>query len=281
MPTPNVGKQAAIGKPPMNLLEPVVGGTRQTPAQFATPPTTSKAATESTSDGGSVSSAARDTATVLTLSKTAQASMANETAGKKDFAAVAKDARAIIDAKYAELAAKGAPMDYVHATRESWDTVYGGLDRRSLFAIASNSDGGFSKEEQDTAQSIMSQQQGQAMMVADPTGNDPAARYRAGVSFLDGVSDEEKSSNNWAVQRAATQFGYEQTVRDRGQEPENLDSDSPLVRMIKGALHGLKDKEPGAVATGGYVKDLKDMPLFRNGVPTVAAGVDRSLNIKA
>lgn len=34
-------------------------------------------------------------------------------------------------------------------------------------------------------------------------------------------------------------------------------------------------------ATGGYVKDLEDMPPFRNGVPPVAAGADRPLDIKA
>ncbi|PWC48349.1 hypothetical protein [Azospirillum sp. TSA6c] len=268
----------------MNVLNPT-GTSRQPPVQFASTPPTSKGTAEATGESGGPTGGARDTAAVVTLSKTAQTSLsgqaAAQSAGKKDFVTVAKDARTTIDAKYAELAAKDKPMDYMHATQESWDTVFGGLDRRSLYAIASNSDGSFSKDEQDTAQSIMSQQQGQAMMAADPTGNNPAARYRAGASFLDGASDEEKTSNNWAVQRAAVQFGYEQSMRDSGQEPDTLDSGSPLVRMIKGALDSLKDKAPGAVATGGYVKDLKDMPLFRNGVPPVADGADRPLDIKA
>ncbi|CAO3360276.1 hypothetical protein [Azospirillum palustre] len=266
----------------MNVLTPM-GTRRQPPVQLANTPPDSKGTAEEAGESGGPTSGARDTAAVVMLSKTAQTSLsgqaAAQSAGKKDFTTVAKDARTTIDAKYAELAGKGKPMDYMHATQESWDTVFGGLDRRSLFA--SNSDGSFSKDEQDTAQSIMSQQQGQAMMAADPTGNNPAARYRAGASFLDGVSDEEKTSDNWAVQRAAVQFGYEQSMRDSGQEPDALDSDSPLVRMIKGALDGLKDKAPGAVATGGYVKALKDMPLFRDGVPPVAAGADRPLDIKA
>ncbi|UKJ71869.1 hypothetical protein [Azospirillum brasilense] len=267
----------------MNVMEPSVGAARQPTTLFATTPSASKAAGTKDTAGGSAS--ARDAAAVVTLSETAQASLvtqtAPQTAGKKDFATVAKDARAAIDAKYAELAANGKPMDYMHATQESWDTVYGGLDRRSLFAIASNSDGSFSKDEQDTAQSIMSQQQGQAMMAADPTGNDHAARFRAGVAFLEGVSDEEKASANWAVQRAANQFGYEQTMRSSDREPDDLDSESPLVAMIKGAMDRLKDKSPEAVATGGYVKDLKDMPLFRDGVPVVAAGPGPSLDIRA
>ncbi len=270
----------------MNVMEPSVGAVRQ-PAPLST--TTSSApkhaAEAKEATVGPPSDGARDTAAVVTLSETAQASLvtqtATQTAGKKDFATVAKDTRAAIDAKYAELAANGKPMDYMHATQESWDTVYGRLDRRALFAIASNSDGSFSKDEQDTAQSIMSQQQGQAMMAADPTGNDLAARFRAGVAFLEGVSDEEKGSANWAVQRAANQFGYEQTMRSSGREPDDLDSENPLVAMIKGAMDRLKDKSPESVATGGYVKDLKDMPLFRDGVPAVAAGPGPSPQIRA
>ncbi|CAO3415761.1 hypothetical protein [Azospirillum argentinense] len=269
----------------MNVMEPSVGAARQpAPLSATTPPVSKSAAGTKDTTGGS-SNGARNTAAVVTLSETAQASLvtqtAPQTAGKKDFATVAKDARATIDAKYAELAANGKPMDYMHATQESWDTVYGGLDRRALFAIASNSDGSFSKDEQDTAQSIMSQQQGQAMMAADPTGNDHAARFRAGVAFLEGVSDEEKASANWAVQRAANQFGYEQTMRSSGREPDDLDSENPLVAMIKGAMDRLKDKSPESVATGGYVKDLKDMPLFRDGVPAVAAGPGPSPQIRA
>jgi len=30
-------------------------------------------------------------------------------------------------------------------------------------------------------------------------------------------------------------------------------------------------KDFATVATGGYVKDLKDMPLFRDGVPAIPA----------
>ncbi|WP_454019109.1 hypothetical protein [Azospirillum sp. Marseille-Q6669] len=269
----------------MNVTEPSVGAARQPAPLSATTSSAPKHAAEAKEATGGPSNGTRDAAAVVTLSESAQASLASQTsiqaAGKKDFATVAKEARAAIDAKYAELAANGKPMDYMHATQESWDTVYGGLDRRSLFAIASNSDGSFSKDEQDTAQSIMSQQQGQAMMAADPTGNDHAARFRAGVAFLEGVSDEEKGSANWAVQRAATQFGYEQSMRSSGREPDDLDSESPLVAMIKGAMDRLKDTSPESVATGGYVKDLKDMPLFRDGVPTVAAGPGPSLDIRA
>ncbi|MBK3803601.1 hypothetical protein GAY33_31230 [Azospirillum brasilense] len=269
----------------MNVMEPSVGAARQPAPLSTTTSSAPKHAAEAKEATVGPPDGARNTAAVVTLSETAQASLvtqtAPQTAGKKDFATVAKDARATIDAKYAELAANGKPMDYMHATQESWDTVYGGLDRRALFAIASNSDGSFSKDEQDTAQSIMSQQQGQAMMAADPTGNDHAARFRAGVAFLEGVSDEEKASANWAVQRAANQFGYEQTMRSSGREPDDLDSENPLVAMIKGAMDRLKDKSPESVATGGYVKDLKDMPLFRDGVPAVAASAGTPLQTMA
>lgn len=236
-----------------------------------------EAKTGSSGSSGSV----RGLAAIITLSTMAQLSLSNQAVGNKDFATTTRDTRAAIDAKYAEMAAQGTPMDYMHATQDSWDTVYGGLDRRSPFAIASNSSGSFSKDEQDTAQSIMSQQQGEAMMAADPTGRNPSARYRAGIAFLKRASDDEKASSNWAAQRAAVQFGYEQFMWDNGQAPDNADSDSPLVRMIKDALEGLRDKAAGSVATGGYIEDLTDLPLFCDGMPTGAAGTEGLLDLKA
>lgn len=239
--------------------------------------------------GAAAPAGGRELAAVVRLSAQAMTIVANQgqapdpgqAAGKKDFTTVVQDARRALDSRYAEREAAGKPMDYQHATQESWDSVYGGLDRRALYAIASNSGGAFSKDEQDTAQSIMSRQQGQAMMAADPGGNDVAARYKAGITFLEGASDEEKSSANWAMQRAATQFGYENASRQQGHEPETLDSDSPVVRMIKGALDGLKDKAPGAVAAGGYVHDLSEVPLLRGGGPDAAAGTAEPVNITA
>lgn len=289
----------------MNVPGPL-SGSAASPTVAFTPSSPAKASSGPTAPAGPDRTDARRStgsgaATVVTLSDTARTTLvaqttmeqtaAEQTAAEqtapapsvatKGFATVAQDARAALDARYGELAAKGKPMDYMHATQESWDAVYGGLDRRALFAIASNSGGKFSKDEQNTAQSIMSQQQGQAMMAADPAGNDHAASYRAGIAFLDGVSDEEKASVNWAVQRAAVQFGYETTMRESGREPEKLDSGSPLVRMLKGAMDTLKDKAPRPVAPGGYVNDLSELPLLRDAMNGAKPSSEKPFTIMA
>ncbi|WP_448207875.1 hypothetical protein [Azospirillum sp. sgz302134] len=179
--------------------------------------------------------------------------------GQRSFSAVADDAREALDAGYASMAKAG---------QKDMNTLFGAFDRRSLYAIASNSGKQFSKDEQAAAQSAMARQQDDAMKAANPTGADPAAAYRAAIAFLDKeASEEEKSSAGWSLQRAAVQFGYESSMRRKGEEPTRLDSASPLARMLKGALDSQPDKAAKAISGGGYVKDLANSPLFRDGVP--------------
>lgn len=169
-------------------------------------------------------------------------------------ATVGNDARATLDAGYRKLAKTGD----VYTTAEEWKTAFGGMGRRSLYAVASNKGGQFSKEEQGAAQYLMAQQQGAAMGLAFGGIQfqiDPAAGYKSGMEFLDSVSAEEKASFEWAVQRAASQYAYEVlTLRD-GKEPEILDSSNPIVKMIKGALEAL-------AATDDPSKVLEDMPQY-------------------
>ncbi len=201
-------------------------------------------------------------ATVVSLSVTATtattASAAKEpAAGKKDFATVAKDARAVIDAGYEKI---GKTND-MHTTEAEWKTVMGGLDRRSLYAIASNQGGQFSEVEQGAAEYTMNKQLDVAFGFDNPanTAHPTAAMSKAGIKFLDGVSDEEKSSLNWAKQRAATQFTYEVQSKQEGQEPENLDSDSPLVKLIKGGLDRLRQTDDSS-------QQLEDTPQYKQAV---------------
>jgi len=172
---------------------------------------------------------------------------------KKDFAAVATDARATLDAAYRK---RGKTGDIY--TAEEWKTTFAGFDRRSLYAVASDAGGQFSKEEQGATKYLMAQQQGAAMGLADGAirfDSDPAAGYKAGIEFLGSVSEEEKAGFEWAVQRAASQYAYEVLARRDGGEPENLDSTNPVVKMIKGALDAL-------AATDDPSKLLEDMPQY-------------------
>jgi hypothetical protein len=118
------------------------------------------------------------------------------------------------------------------------------------------------------------------MKQADPTGTDAAAGLKAGIAFLDGVSEEEKASANWSVQRAAAQLGYENTMRAQDKVPLLPESSSPIVRMIKGAMQAKAGETFESMAGGGYVKDLSDMPLFRKGVPNVMGYLTMPVDVK-
>jgi hypothetical protein len=212
----------------------------------------------------------------------------SSSAGKAP-AQVAADARASMDANYAAMKASGKPFDYNSFEGKDWHALMGNLDRRSLNAVSTNSGGQFSRQEQDMAQSMMSQQQGLAMGLysgpssqagkyIDPFAGDVAAKLKAGVKFLDGVSNDEKASVPWAFSRASAQYGYEAMSEKQGETPENLDSDSPLVRLIKAALDSMKDRPDRATTTGPIrtAEDLKKQPWFEGFERQLDAAIQQS-----
>ncbi|WP_448204392.1 hypothetical protein [Azospirillum sp. sgz302134] len=188
----------------------------------------------------------------------------------------AKDARARMDAQYKAMKDSGKPFDFNAWEGRDWNTVMGDLDRRSLYAISSNTGGLFSEEEQDTARSMMVQQQGLAMGLysgptrlegsfSDPFGGDRTAQMKAGVKFLDQVSDEEKTSVTWAMDRAGAQRGYEaskRNTRDELEELKKLDSQTPLQRLLKAAADAMKKKSAGGTAEDSENLD-SDNPMVR------------------
>lgn len=195
-------------------------------------------------------------AAVIELSALARAAM--PTGIQKDFASVAKEARATLDAGYRNLKTDAESL-YMRGTQADWNTAFGGMDRRSLYAVASNKDGQFTDHEQELARSLMSKQQGDAMGLGGPVGADSdfAAIYEAGIKFLDSVSAEEKAGSfEWALQRANVQYGYEAAMRQQGKEPENFDTTHPVVRALKAAMDALS-------ATNDPSKRLEDMPLYK------------------
>ena len=229
----------------------------------------------------------------------------------KTLPEAAKDARARMDAQYEAMDASGKPFDPNAFEGRDWNTVMGDLDRRSLYAISSNSGGLFSEEEQETARSMMIQQQGLAMGLysgptrlegtfVDPYNGDMSAHMKAGIQFLDKVSDEEKTSIDWAMDRAGAQWNYEASRRNARKEleeleklsdgtpvgmllksardlarknakregagePENLDSDNPLAKLVKSAMDTMIN-DPSRGMTHGLIRtaeDLKDQPWFK------------------
>lgn len=138
----------------------------------------------------------------------------------KTFADVALDARKRMDEKYALMKDSGKPYDNSPLDRNS---LMGDLDRRSLYAVATNEGGQFSKEEQASAQELMRQQaqlatgyyvgpQDQKKNWRDPFANDPVGRAKAALNFLDNMSPEEKSTPQWLTQRATIQAALDQAT---------------------------------------------------------------------
>ncbi len=180
---------------------------------------------------------------------------------KKDFATVAKDARSTLDAVYQQ---RGKGTD-IHTTGKEWGAIFAGMDRRSLYAVSSNAGGHFSQDEQRGAAEAMEQQFQRARGI-DPfnpatvpnTASGMAAAAKAGIKFLDSVSDEEKQSVTWAANRSMGQAFYEAVSQGAGEEPENLDSDNPLVKVLKAAMTSARG-DPARDRTEGRMDTLEGL----------------------
>jgi hypothetical protein len=209
-------------------------------------------------------------ATVLSLSPAASAAVSSGNAATKSFAAVTADARTMLTANQAAMKASGhvLGMGENQGTQADIDAAFAGLDRRSLFAIASNSEGLFTDVEQKFAQSAMSQQQAGAMGLNNATGfmSDPSAGFLSGIGFLDSVSPEEKASDNWRVNRAGLQASYRSNFRDdhRGDVAKNVDSGDPVVNLLAKVIQGARDTLT-STTDGSYVTDIGKIPLFADG----------------
>ncbi|KIZ47894.1 MULTISPECIES: hypothetical protein [Rhodopseudomonas] len=138
----------------------------------------------------------------------------------------------------------------------------------------------FTQDEQKQAQSIMSQQLSDAMGLANPFNHsDPAKEYLAGVRFLDAASPEEKASDNWRVNRAIAQTGYESAFAQAraGQKPANVDSGDPVVNMQVQAIHNAEGTW-SSTTDGSYVTDISKITLFSDGKYDSALQQARSQN---
>lgn len=154
------------------------------------------------------------------------------------FADAATDARKRMDDKYALMKNSGKPYDGSDTDRNS---LMGDLDRRSLYAVATNQSGQFSTEEQTAAKGLMRQQERLAFgyysgpadeqkHFVDPYANDPIGRAQAALAFLDHMSPEEKAAPEWLAQH--------QTLSDALAQTGNADS---TIKKSKGHFHNLSE----------------------------------------
>ncbi|MFC0239378.1 hypothetical protein [Rhodopseudomonas telluris] len=165
---------------------------------------------------------ASNAATNLTLSAQAKAQLASATA-TKDFTTVISDSRAAIDKLY-KAANVSAPYD--SSGKPTIDLS--SLDRRALYAIASNAGSKFTEAEQNLAGVTriagFNAALSPATQTAKLTGNYNAV-YKAAADYLDGASSEEKATATWQAERAAVGKGITATQTDPTKVPSGISND--------------------------------------------------------
>lgn len=185
-------------------------------------------------------------------SAAAAPSTAPPTKDTRTFSEVASEARKALDEGYAKLGKTGD----IYTTGKEWDVAgMPALDRRELFAIMKNEGGHFSGAEQNAASAELADRGSAVMTAIDPTMRSSEA-WKASVKFMDEASPEEKSTFEWAKQRAGVQWGYESISNSEGKVPEDLDSGNSLVNMLLKAWRELSNSE-------GTGQVLEDMPSYR------------------
>jgi hypothetical protein len=179
----------------------------------------------------------------------------------KTFADVATDARKRLDEKYALMKNSGAPYNGSDTDRNS---LMGDLDRRSLYAVATNEGGQFSSDEQTAAKGLMRQQErlatgyysgpaDQQKYFTDPYANDPVGRAKAALSFLENMSTEEKAAPEW--------LGQHQTLSDALAQAGSDDS-STTTKKDPGHFHNLSEILADIDTTGSDSKQDSDSNVF-------------------
>ncbi len=167
-------------------------------------------------------SAGNNAATNLTLSAQAKAQLASA-ASTKDFSAVISDSRAALDKLY-KAANVSAPYD--SSGKPTIDLS--SLDRRALYAIASNAGGKFSDAEQTVAAVTriagFNAALSPATQTAKLTGSYNSV-YKAAADYLDGASSEEKATATWQAERAAVGKGITATQADPSKIPSGISND--------------------------------------------------------
>lgn len=168
-------------------------------------------------------------ATNLTLSDAAKAQLA-AAAATPDFTTVTNDARAALDKLYAAAKVTGPLGSDGKATID-----LSSLDRRSLFAIATNSGGKFTPDEQKVASDEQTKRfnaaLGPAASATSMTGSYTVV-YKAALDYLDGASAEEKATATWAAQRAAVLTGYNAARQAQDTAPSGISGD-PVAAYFK------------------------------------------------
>ncbi len=197
-----------------------------------------KAAQGTTTGGANTgTSSALSAATSITLSAEAQAALASI---ERDFATVTADARTNLDALLTAQKLTSPLKDGALAAD------LGKVDRRELYAIATNAGQSFTADEQKAA-TIELQNRFDAAM-AGPTAVSRVTGtiknlYEAALAYFDAMTPEEKASATYTEQRAALEDMKKQLDANPGTLPSSAADpvNQYLKRLAEGETGELRD----------------------------------------
>lgn len=185
-------------------------------------------------------------------------------AGQTSASQVAVDARKFLDAGYLKLGkvadAGTSDQDWHGAIRIQV------LDRRALYAIATDHGGLFSATEAKAAKDEVTSIEARASKAANPRGTDQMAAARATVTVLDGAGPEEMASLDWAQKRAAAQVRYQglATALHTGRAASGVETGNPVVGHFVKAWGEFEKAK--AYAHDGASVHVEDMPSWSKGI---------------
>jgi hypothetical protein len=177
-----------------------------------------------------------------------------------DFATVAQNARTVLDAG---VAAFGQTPNS-QTTQPQWIKIFGGMDRRSLYAVASNQGGQFSPQEQKVAKTLMDNQLANAGNVsASDSTSQQIAGYTKQVDFLNTASPEEQNSASWAYSMADAQTAARMADID-SKMPQVSGGNAPLLNVLMGAMYNARASGAVDFGTVNNLTDITSQPWAKD-----------------
>ncbi|MES2030420.1 MAG: hypothetical protein V4477_14675 [Pseudomonadota bacterium] len=189
-------------------------------------------------------SSSSDAATNLTLSDAARAKLASS-GPDKNIATVVTDLRAKLAGLYVAAKATG-PLDASGKLTIDLST----LDRRSLYAMATNNGGTLTADEQSVAKTELGNRFNAALAPATGTAKltgDFSGIYKAALDYLDAAGSEEKASATWSAQRDAVVKGIQATQQNPTRMPSGIAND-PVAAYLAQPDTTVPVKDIAAVA---------------------------------
>lgn len=178
-----------------------------------------------------------------------------------DAESVRAAARTALDAAYSAFFG-GARLAAAVLAKQPPPELLRILDRRALFAIATDVSGLFSKAERKAALEHLGRLAGAALRPTTMAAPSDAERLAGYAAFLDAAGPEEKRSPEWLIERAAARFGQERLTPPEALGEDAPDVRAPVVALLKSAFEAFSGLAPRIADQAMAPLALRDMPFI-------------------